>query len=255
MLKTRVIPVMLWKRGTLVKGKQFDHARNVGTVLPSIKVYNSRDVDELVLLDIDASTLGCKPRFLEIEWFARECNVPLAVGGGISSEDHVEQVLRAGADKVVLNSAIYAQPELVRNASLQFGSQCVVVGVDYRFVGGVPTCFSNAGKVNQGTRVDQWVKQVHDLGAGEILLTDCSRDGMMCGYDLETIGQIVDSVAIPVIAAGGAGSLDHFLDAVIISRADAVAAGSVFHFTEITPRNIKDHLAQNGVPVRLGVSL
>ena len=252
MLKTRIIPVMLWNGGSLVKGLQFDHSRNVGTVLPSIKVHNSRDVDELVLLDVGATVGRAGPRLSEIEAFTRECSVPLAVGGGISNEHHVEELLRVGADKVVVNSSSYSNPEIVYQTSRRFGSQCVVAGVDYWMVEGVPTCFSHAGKVMQPWSVMDWVRRLEDLGAGEILLTDCSRDGMMSGFDLQTIRNVVNSVRVPVIAAGGAGALQHFLEVLTESEADAVAAGSVFHFTEITPKRIRGFLAQNGIPVRVG---
>jgi cyclase len=254
MLKTRVIPVMLWKDGGLVKGRGFDHSRNVGAVLPAVKVYNARDVDELVLVDVAASLSNKSPRYAEIEWFARECNVPLAVGGGIRSEEHIELVLRAGADKILLNSAAYEQPELIDRAAKNFGSQCVVVSIDYRIIDGTPVCFSHAGTVNRRLSVDDWARRVEELGAGEILLTDCSRDGMMLGYDNETVARIVNLVGVPVIASGGAGRLEDFLEVLTVGRANAVAAGSVFHFTEITPREIKEHLGSAGIPVRLGLA-
>lgn len=254
MLKTRIIPVMLWKDSGLIKGKRFEHTRNVGAVLPAVKVYNARDVDELVLVDVGASLSKTEPRYNEIEWFSRECNVPLAVGGGITSEKQIEMVLRAGADKVILNSACFDLPELVTRAAESFGSQCVVVSIDYRVLNGATSCFSHAGTVDRKVSVEDWAKKMESLGAGELILTNCDHDGMMIGYDLDTIGQTADVVGIPVIASGGAGRLDHFVDVVKLGRADAIAAGSVFHFTEITPREIKDHLAAAGIPVRLGMN-
>jgi cyclase len=251
MLKTRIIPVMLWKKGGLVKGRGFDHSRNVGTVLPSVRVYNLRDVDELCLLNVDATLNGSGPRVPEIAEIAKICSVPLSVGGGISSEMQIEQVLGAGADKVVLNSSCYDDPEFVARASRLFGTQCVIVGIDYRTINGEPICFSHAGTVKREQLVSEWAKQLEHHGAGELLLTDCSRDGFMSGFDLETISDVSQRVGIPVIAAGGAGVRQHFLDAVK-AGADAVAAGSVFHFTEITPREIKVFLSESGVPVRLG---
>ena len=253
MLKTRVIPVMLWKDVGLVKGRSFDHSRRVGSVLPAVKVYNARDVDELVLLDVTATLTKAVPRFAEIAQFARECNVPLSVGGGIRTESDIEGILRAGADKVVVNSSCFAQPDLVNRASRSFGSQCVVVSIDYRIIDGNALTFSHAGQVPEEHTVVEWARTVEDSGAGEILLTDCTRDGTMSGYDIETIERVANAVGVPVIASGGAGTLDHFVSAVKQASADAVAAGSVFHFTEITPRSIKEHLATAGVPVRLGV--
>lgn len=254
MLKKRVIPVMLFKDGGLVKGKRFDHSRVVGAVLPAIKVYNARDVDELMLVDVTASLRGVAPRAHEVEWFARECNVPLAVGGGIQNEAQIEEMLRAGADKVVLNTVCYAQPELISSASKNFGTQCIVVSIDYRAVASTNKCFSHAGRNLQDVSVSEWALRVAELGAGEILLTNCERDGMMGGYDVETIQQVSELVNVPVIASGGAGRLDDFVAAIQKGRADAVAAGSLFHFTETTPRAIKEHLASAGVAVRLGVS-
>ncbi len=245
---------MLWKDSGLIKGKRFEHSRNVGAVLPAVKVFNARDVDELVLVDVGASLGQVTPRYHEIEWFSRECNVPLAVGGGITSEQQIEMVLRAGADKVILNSACFDHPELVTQAAERFGSQCVIVSIDYRVINGATKCFSHAGTIDRVVTVKEWARKVQDLGAGELLLTNCEHDGMMSGYDIDTIGQTADVVGIPVIASGGAGCLDHFVDVVKHGRADAVAAGSVFHFTEITPREIKDRLAATGIPVRLGMN-
>lgn len=252
-LKIRVIPVMLWKDVSLIKGRCFDHSRRVGTVLPSIKIYNARDVDELVLIDVAATTREESPRFKEIAQFARECNVPLTVGGGIKTEEDIEMILRAGADKIVLNSSCYSEPSLVNRASRNFGAQCIVASIDYRILNGVEICFSHAGQVRENETVTEWAQKIEELGAGEILLTDCSRDGMMSGYGLETIARVADVVSIPIIASGGAGALDHFVEAVKIASADAVAAGSVFHFSEITPRAIKNHMADAGIPVRLGL--
>jgi cyclase len=254
MLKTRVIPVMLWKEGGLVKGKGFDHSRNVGSVFPSVKVYNARDVDELVLVDVTASTSQHEPRYEEISRYARECNVPLTVGGGIQSAEHIEKVLRAGADKVLINSACYSDPRLVEKSSKHFGNQCIVVGIDYKILNDVPVCFSHAGSVRQSLDAVTWAKELESLGAGEILLTNCSRDGFMSGYDVETIAQVARETSVPVIAGGGAGHLDHFVDVLKRGGANAVAAGSVFHFTEITPRAIKERLALEGIPVRIGFS-
>lgn len=248
------MPVLLWKDGSLVKGKCFNHSRVVGSLLPSLKVYNARDVDELVLVDVTASLRGAPPRFQEIGVFAKECDVPLTIGGGIKSESDIEAILQAGADKVLLNSVCYSNPNLIASAARRFGSQCVVVGVDYWPIDGRKTCFSEAGSVRQEVLVSDWVHRVEGLGAGEILLTDCSRDGMMSGFDVATINSVATSVTIPVIAAGGAGSLNHFVDVVLEGRADAVAAGSVFQFTEITPIDIKRRLSDAGVAVRLGLS-
>ena len=243
---------MLWTELGLVKGRQFDHGRKVGSVLPAIRVYNARDVDELVLVDVSASVNSCTPRFDEVSRYAKECNVPLAVGGGIRSEQDFESVLRAGADKVVVNTSAFADPDLVSRASRRFGTQCVVSSIDFRVIDDQPWCFSHAGTVRQEVEVVEWAKRMEEMGAGEILLTNCDNDGMMAGYDIETIASVTSAVNIPVIASGGAGNAAHCVSAIREANADAVAIGSLFHFTETTPRAIKEHLHAHGVPVRLG---
>ena len=243
--------MMLLKGHGLVKGVGFDSWRRVGSAMPALKVYNRRDVDELVLLDIAATPEKRGPDLEEIESLAAECFVPFTVGGGVRSLEDFEGLLRAGADKVLVNSAAYTQPALVRDAAKRFGTQCVVVGVDARPSGkGRHRCFSASGAVSADVPVDEWVRRVADLGAGEILLTAIERDGTMEGYDLDLIRDAVSSVSVPVIAAGGAGNYDHAREA-IESGANAVAAGAMFHFTEQTPIEMKRHLAKCGIATRL----
>ncbi len=242
---------MLWERYGLVKGIGFDHGRRVGSVLPAVKVYNARDVDELVLLDVAATTMDGNIRVDEIERLASECNVPLAVGGGIRSKADVFAVLQAGADKVVINSTSYVDPEFVTDSAKSFGSQCIVASVDYRMLNGIPVCFSKAGRKRETRDAFSWSKTLAELGAGEILLTNCDRDGTMSGYDIEILREVSESVDLPVIAAGGAGKASDFTEAILRGGASAVAAGSIFHFTEVTPAEIKARLAADGVPVRI----
>ena len=250
MLKKRVIPIMLWADHGLVKGRNFDHSRRVGSAVSAINVYASRDVDELLLLDVRATQLGEHPKFSELELLARECSFPLGIGGGVKTLDDVAGLLRIGADKVVINSAAYFNKALVEKASKEFGSQSIVVSVDFRILNGTAMCFSHCGRNAQSVNVLDWVREVEQLGAGEIVVCNCDRDGEMIGFDLETIAEITQAVSIPVIASGGAGMTQHFVDAITIAGADAVAAGSVFHFTEITPHSIKEALSENGIPVR-----
>jgi cyclase len=249
-LKVRVIPTLLWKDFGLVKGVRFDSWRRVGSVLPAIKVYNARDVDELVLVDITASAEQRSPDHQSVSEFADECFVPLTVGGGISTHDQIVSLLHAGADKVALNSVLYEQPDLVDRAAGQFGSQCVVASVDVRRdEAGQLTCLSHAGARATGREPVAWVRELADRGAGEILLTSVDRDGTMSGYDLDLIAQVADAVGIPVIASGGAGSYDHLV-AAVGAGATAVAAASMFHFTEQTPAGAKDAMRSAGIPVR-----
>jgi len=250
MLKVRVIPTLLWKSLGLVKGVRFDSWRRVGTIMPAVKVYNNREVDELVLLDIEATREQRAPEYEMIEEIAAECFVPLTVGGGVLDVEMVRGLLRAGADKVCINTAAYADPELIRVAADRFGAQCIVIGIDARRgVDGTYECVSHSGTKVAGKDPVTWARQVEMLGAGEILLTSVDRDGTMEGYDLQLVANVAAAVRIPVIASGGAGSYGHLHEA-IVSGASAVAAASIFHFTEQTPREAKRFLKERGVPVR-----
>ena len=251
MLKVRVIPTLLWKQFGLVKGVGFDSWRRVGPVLPAIKVYNQREVDELVLVDILAHKSDDDPDFESIEEFGQDCFVPLTVGGGITRIDQVQRLLRAGADKVSVNSAAYVRPQLVTEIAKRHGAQCVVASIDVRVeLDGRWQCFSHAGTMATGREVCVWAREMEDCGAGEILITSIERDGTMQGYDLALIEAVASAVKIPVIAAGGAGTYQHMVDAVTRAGASAVAAASMFHFTEQTPAGAKAALAAAGVPVR-----
>jgi cyclase len=252
MLKVRVIPVLLWSDFGLVKGRQFLNNRRIGSVLPTLQIFNSRDVDELVLLDVLATRDSMKPRFEEISEYSRYCRVPFSVGGGIKSIDQIEKMLKIGADKVVINSAAYDDLNIVREASNRFGSQCIIVSIDFKVVEGTAICMSHSGTQLQRVSPDLWAKKVSDAGAGEILLTSIDRDGMRCGYDLDILKKVTDSVDIPVIVAGGAQSYEDLALAIINGGASAVAAASIFQFSELTPSAAKNYLRENGIPVRVG---
>lgn len=251
MLKVRVIPTLLWKNVGLVKGVGFNSWRRIDTVLPAIKVYNMREVDELIIVDITASSEMREPDYLEIEAFSEECFVPLTVGGGIRTLEHIKRILRAGADKVSINSIAYESPEFITEASNHFGSQCVVVSIDVRKTSdGHYECYSHSGTKPTGKDVKEWAIEVERRGGGEILLTSIENDGTMLGYDLDLIKLVTDHVSIPVIASGGAGNYQHFIDAVHKSNASAVAAASLYHFTQQTPKEAKQVMASNGIFVR-----
>lgn len=254
MLKVRVIPTLLWKTPGLVKGVGFDSWRRVGTVLPAIKVYNSRDIDELIIVDITANREGRDPDCAWVRGFAPYCFVPLTVGGGITRPEQIADLLRAGADKVSIGTAAYEQPELIEQSARSFGSQCVVVSIDARRdEGGHLLCMSHSGTRQTGRRPAQWAREMRDRGAGEILLTSVDRDGTMTGYDLELVAEVASAVDIPVIASGGAGNYGHMVEAVR-AGASAVAAASIFHFTEQTPTEAKAVLGVAGIPVRCNLS-
>lgn len=250
MLKARVIPTLLWKQFGLVKGVAFDSWRRVGPVLPAVKVYNQREVDELALLDILAHLSSDDPDFESIAEFGQDCFVPLTVGGGIAKLDQVQRLLRAGADKVAVNTAAYARPNFIDEIASRHGAQCVVASVDVRLQDGAWMCFSHAGQQATDREVVDWVRELEDRGAGEILITSIDRDGTMQGYDLGLIELVVNAVNIPVIASGGAGNYQHMVDAVKNAGASAAAAASIFHFTEQTPAGAKAALAAAGVEVR-----
>lgn len=251
MLKVRVIPTLLWKDFGLVKGIAFNSWRRVGSVLPALKVYNARDVDELILVDITATQTGSVPDHSSVADFSRECAVPLTVGGGVSKLEHVTALLHAGADKVSINTAAVQSPDLIDRAAARFGSQCVVVSIDVRrHADNRLTVCVAAGSQDTGLDPVALAREVCRRGAGEILLTSIDRDGTMTGYDVPLIESVAGSVEIPVIASGGAGEPRHMLDAVRIGGASAVAAASMFHFTEQTPSGVKQALHAVGVPVR-----
>lgn len=252
MLKTRIIPTLLFKDHGLVKGVGFDSWRRVGTALPAIKVYNTRQVDELIFLDITATNQQRAIDFAEIDRLADECFMPLTVGGGVKSIEDFSKLLRAGADKVSINSAALSNPELITQAAKKFGAQCVVVAIDAKKNQKQQyEVFTHAGTRATGILAKDWAKKVSELGAGEILLTAIERDGAMQGYDLELIKQVTDQVAIPVIASGGASCYEDMARALLEANASAVAAASIFHFTQQTPMEAKQYLKTKGIAVRL----
>ena len=251
MLKVRVIPTLLWKQFGLVKGIGFDSWRRIGTLMPAIKVYNSRDVDELILVDITATSEERDLDYESVAELSAECFVPITVGGGIRSLSQIRNLLLAGADKVCINSSAYAEPELVREAAGLYGAQCIVASMDVgRNKDGRLCCVSHSGTRLRQEPPAAWAQELEALGAGEILLTSIERDGTMKGYDLDLIRVVSDAVRIPVIASGGAGRYEHLAAAVQVANASAVAAASIFHFTEQTPAEAKRYMADRGIPVR-----
>ena len=250
MLKVRVIPTLLWKNPGLVKGVGFDSWRRVGTILPAVKVYNARDVDELIVVDIAANGEGRAPDAAWVRGFAPYCFVPLTVGGGITDVDQIAELLRAGADKASIGTAAYDDPRLIEAGARRFGAQCMVVSIDAkRDADGSLCCMSHSGTIRTANEPVEWAREMAGRGAGEILLTSVDRDGTMTGYDLDLISAVAAAVEVPVIASGGAGNYQHMVEAVR-AGASAVAAASIFHYTEQTPAEAKKALAAAGIPVR-----
>lgn len=251
MYAKRIIPCLDLKNGRVVKGTNFVNLRDAGDPIEAAIEYDRQNADELVLLDITASS---DARNIMVDIVSRVANsifIPFTVGGGIRTVEDFTAILRAGADKVSVNSAALKNPRIIEEAAYKFGSQCVVVAMDAkRRPGGGWTLYLNGGRVDTGVDALEWAKKAEKLGAGEILLTSMDCDGTKAGYDLELTRAVSESVGIPVIASGGAGSLEHFRDAFVEGKADAVLAASLFHFREIAIPALKDYLAENGIPVR-----
>jgi cyclase len=248
MLKVRVIPTLLHKSWGLVKGVRFDSRRAVGSPMQAIKVYNLRNVDELAFFDVTATAEQRGPDFDLVDELADECFMPLAVGGGIRTVDDVRGLLAVGADKVVIGTAAVEQPDLVREAAARFGAQCIVVSIDTMRDGSV---WVRSGTQRTDRDPVELARQMEVLGAGEILLQSVDDDGVMEGYDVDTIARVSAAVSIPVIASGGAGNFSHMVDALRVGGASAVAAASIFHFTEQTPMEAKQAIGAAGFPVRV----
>jgi cyclase len=252
LLKTRIIPTLLFKGVGLVKGVGFDSWRRVGTALQSIRVYNLREVDELIFLDIAATPESKRPDFSEIDELADHCFMPMTVGGGVRTLGDIRDLLAVGADKVAINTAAVETPELIRDAAAEFGAQCIVVAIDAtRRNAGAPEVVTHCGRTATGRHPVDWAKEAEALGAGEILLTSVERDGTMSGYDVDLVRDVAAAVSVPVIASGGCGAYSHMAEVLSATRAGAVGAASMFHFTEQTPREAKKYLAERGFRVRL----
>jgi cyclase len=252
MLKTRVIPTLLYRDFTLVKGVQFDSRRVVGSPVQAVQVYNLRNVDELMFLDVRATIDERRPDLALIDEIADHCFMPLCVGGGVRTVDDVRDLLAVGADKVAMNTVAVEEPDIVRAGSDRFGAQCIVVSIDTKLDGhGDPTVWVASGTHDTGLDPVTWAREVELLGAGEILLQSIDHDGVMGGYDVDTVRRVSDAVTIPVIASGGAGEFAHLAAVLNEGRASAVAAASMFHFTQQTPMEAKQFLSERGIPTRV----
>lgn len=250
MLAKRIIPCLDVAQGRVVKGTNFVNLRDAGDPVELAAYYDREGADELVFLDITASHEKRKTIVDVVRNTAKEVFIPLTVGGGIGSVEDIKELLRAGADKISLNTAAVNNPELVREAARVFGTQCIVVAVDAKRTGEGWEVFTHGGRTAAGCDAISWVKQVEALGAGEILLTSMDRDGTNNGYDLELTAAVSEAVNIPVIASGGAGNLQHLLEGVTLGKADAVLAASIFHYKKYTIAEAKEYLKENGVVVR-----
>ena len=252
MYAKRIIPCLDVNNGRVVKGVNFVNLVDAGDPVECARVYDKAGADELVFLDITASSDARETVTDMVEAVAKQVFIPFTVGGGIRTVEDFRRILNAGADKVAVNSAAIKRPELIREAAEKFGSQCVVCAIDAkRREGGGWDVYLNGGRVNTGIDAVEWAKKAEELGAGEILLTSMDCDGTKAGYDIELTRAISENAKIPVIASGGAGTMEHFLDAFRAGRADAVLAASLFHFKEIEIMELKKYLNSQGESVRL----
>ncbi len=257
MLAKRVIPCLDVHDGKVTRGVQFGRAeagelKNVGDPVELAVRYNEQGADEMVFFDITATAHGRTSMIEVIERTADQCFMPLTVGGGIRAVADMSQMLRAGADKVSINSSALATPNLIREGAEKFGSQCIVVSIDAKRVSSESwRVFSHGGRKDTGMDALEWAKQAVALGAGEIVLNSIDGDGTRKGFDLVITRRVSESVGVPVVASGGAGSLEHMAEVLLEGRADAVLAASIFHYGEFTVGDVKRHLASRGLPVRL----
>ena len=253
MFTKRIIPCLDVNNGRVVKGVNFVNLKDAGDPVEIAAAYDQAGADEVVFLDITASSDGRNTVVDLVRRVAEKVFIPFTVGGGIRTVDDFRAVLREGADKVSVNSAAIDRPELIHEAAEKFGSQCVVVAIDAkkRANGEGRTIYKHGGRMDMGIDAVEWAKRVCDLGAGEILLTSMDCDGTKAGYDIELTRAVAEAVSVPVIASGGAGTMAHFYDALTEGKADAALAASLFHYKELEIRDLKEYLASRSVSVRL----
>ena len=252
MLAKRIIPCLDVKDGRVVKGVNFVNLRDAGDPVELAALYDREGADELVFLDISASVEGRATMIEVVRQTAGEISIPFTVGGGISHVDDMKRILRAGADKIGINTAAVLNPQLISEGARRFGSQCIVVAVDakYNEDWGEWEVYTHGGRTPSGIRALSWVKEAESLGAGEILLTSMDADGTKDGFDLPLTSAVSGIVGIPVIASGGAGTTDHFYDVFTTGKADAGLAATIFHYKEMTIHDLKMDLKQKGVEIR-----
>ena len=252
MLAKRIIPCLDVKNGETVKGINFENLQYAGDPIELAKKYSDDGADELVFLDITATNEGRKTTVKMVESVAKQVFIPFTVGGGIASIEDMRRMLSAGADKVAINSAAVKNPELIKEASDYFGSQCIVVAIDGKYVDGDFYVFINAGQKNTGIKLFDWAKQAESLGAGEILLTSMDADGTQNGFDLNMTKLVAENVKIPVIASGGAGAVvEHFVEVFNVANADAALAASIFHYDTLPIKTLKQGLENRKIQVRM----
>ena len=251
MLKKRIIPCLDVKDGRVVKGINFIDLVDAGDPVEQAKFYSQNGADEICFLDISASLEDRDTMLSVLKKTAEEVFIPLTVGGGIKSIKNIKDSLMAGADKVSINSAAINNPDIIKNASEHFGSQCIVVAIDVKKIGSCWMVHSHGGTINTNIEAFSWLEKAQNLGAGEILLTSMDRDGTKLGFDIDLLSKASKILKIPIIASGGVGKIDHFYEGVNKGQADALLAASVFHFNEISIMEVKEYLKKHNIAVRL----
>lgn len=251
MLARRIIPCLDVKDGRVVKGKKFQNLQDVASPVEMARYYTEVGADELVFYDITASHEARQTSLAFVKQVADEINIPFSVGGGVKTIEDFDTILKSGADKVSINSSAVKTPELIREAAEKYGDQCVVVSIDAKRKGQDYTVYIHGGRTDTGLDAVEWAQKVVGLGAGELVINSIDEDGMKKGYDLDLLKRITDAVSVPVIASGGAGQMEHFSDAVLISDADGILAASVFHYKTIDIQELKSFLKEKGIEVRL----
>ncbi len=251
MVKIRIIPCLDVKDGRVVKGINFIDLKDAGDPVEQAKHYSDNGADEICFLDISASLENRDTILNVVRKTAQEVFIPLTVGGGISSLENIHALLKAGADKVSINSAAIKNPNLIKESSKYFGNQCIVVAVDAKKENGDWYVYSHGGTKKTNLNALDWIKKIQKLGAGEILLTSMDKDGTKSGFDIDLLEKVSQFAKIPVIASGGVGKLEHFYDGVVKGKANALLAASVFHFNEISIKEVKNYLIKKNIEIRL----
>ncbi len=251
MVKVRIIPCLDVKDGRVVKGINFIDLKDAGDPVEQAKHYSENGADEICFLDISASLENRDTILNVVKKTSNEVFIPMTVGGGISSIENIDSLLKAGADKVSINSAAIKNPNFIKKSSEYFGNQCIVVAVDAKKINNDWFVYSHGGTKNTGLYALEWIAKIQELGAGELLLTSMDKDGTKSGFDIDLLEKVSKFLTIPVVASGGVGSLEHFYEGVVKGKADALLAASVFHFNEISIKEVKDYLLKNMIDVRL----
>ena len=251
MLKNRIIPCLDVKNGRVVKGIKFVDLKDAGDPVEQAKIYSDGGADEICFLDITASNENRDTIYDVVEKTSKKCFVPLTVGGGVRSLEDINKLLNCGADKVSINTAAVKNPEVVKDSSKKFGSQCIVVAIDAKRSGNKWEIFTHGGRNKTGIDAIQFSKKMEESGAGELLVTSMDRDGTQVGYDIELMSKISSNVNIPIIASGGVGNLDHLVDGIKLGNASAVLAASIFHYGKYSIKEAKEYLDSKGIPVRI----